>query len=269
MGSKNTSRLSGIQTCWAIVYDAHQGDEAVVISARERLLLRYYRSIRRYLVALVHDPEVAEDLTHDFVIRFLRGDLKNACPARGRFRDLLKKMLRNLAIDYWRRKQTEKKKRGAALATSGVEPSVPPFDGDADDQTFLRTWRKEITAQASRALAYIDERLGRRYHAALNFKLTHPGKSSAELASLFGAQVGKPFTATAFRQLLRRARERFADLLITEVARSLRTADPDKIEKELIELSFHSFCRHSLLRLRRSNFLLRRQIASAAGLRSK
>lgn len=256
MSQKKTSPLSGIQTCWAIVFDAH-GDGPVVISAKERLLMRYYRSVLRYLRALVRDPEIAEELTHEFVIRFLRGDLKKASPLRGRFRDLLKKMLRNLAIDYWRRKNTEKKKMGAPLVADCADPTSSNFDFDEDDHAFLRTWRKEITHQAARALSYIDERLGRRYHAILYFKLTHPRKNSAELAALFSVEAGRTYTADSFRQLLRRARERFADLVITEVARSLRTADPDTIENELIELSLHSFCRHSMLRLRRSNFLLR------------
>jgi hypothetical protein len=256
MDPQRTSRLSGIQTCWAIVFDAHCGQGPLVISAQQRLLLRYYRSIRRYLRALVLDADAADELTHEFVIRFLRGDFKQASPSRGRFRDLLKRSLRNLAIDYWRRKHTGKKV--VALRPEDYEePYAPDLNASGIDETFQQGWRKEMMKQAARALERFDKRSGRGYYAILHFKAAHPDKQSTELAALFGARQGKPFTATAFRQLVRRARQKFADLLIAEVARSLHTADPDAIEGELIDLTLFSFCRHSMLRLRESNFLRR------------
>jgi RNA polymerase sigma-70 factor (ECF subfamily) len=253
--SQKTSRLSGIQTCWAIVFDASSGEGPAVISAQQRLLMRYYRSIRHYLCALVHDPEVAEELTHDFVVRFLRGDFKQANPARGRFRDLLKRSLRNLAIDYWRRQHVGKNQVLAPLPADFELPCGRALDAAGTDETFLRSWRKEMMKLAAQALEHFDQRSGRSYYAILHFKAAHPENDSTELAALFGAHVGKPFTATAFRQLVHRAREKFANLLITEVASSLNTSDPDAIEEELIDLALFPFCRHSMLRLRESNFL--------------
>lgn len=250
MERKNTSRLSAIQTCWALVFDAHAGKGDAIVSAQERLLMRYYRSVVRYMNALVRDPDVADELTHEFVVRFLRGDLRQANPSRGRFRDLLKKALRNLAIDYWRRKQTEKKTRAGARPLKDSQKPAPFSDEAEADELFLRDWRTEIMGQASRALARLDDRRGQQYFAILHFKAAHPKKHSKELAPLFGASVGKPMTATAFRQSLRRAREKYADLLIAEVARSLHTADADAIEAELIELALLSFCRRSMLKLR-------------------
>jgi hypothetical protein len=54
------------------------------------------------------------------------------------------------------------------------------------------------------------------------------------------------------RQTLHRAREKFAVLLLDEVARSLQTDDLDRIEQELIDLGLQSYCRSALTRRRSS-----------------
>src|SRR6266540_2271520 len=101
MESRKPSRLSRIKTRWTMVYQAHVGKGDHVSTAQNWLVMRYYRSVFRYLRAMVRDLDVAEDLTNEFVVRFLRGDFKQADPSRGRFRNLLKRALRHLAIDYW------------------------------------------------------------------------------------------------------------------------------------------------------------------------
>jgi hypothetical protein len=56
------------------------------------------------------------------------------------------------------------------------------------------------------------------------------------MAQVLGHRLGKPLTAAAMRQTIHRAREKFADLLIDEVARSLQTGDVERLEQELIDL---------------------------------
>src|SRR5262245_14983917 len=90
----NASRqLKCIETSWSTVYRAHQGDGDDVVSAKQMLLQRYYHPIYRYLRGMIRDGDAAEDLTHEFAVRFLRGDFKVADRSRGRFRDLLKRAL--------------------------------------------------------------------------------------------------------------------------------------------------------------------------------
>jgi RNA polymerase sigma-70 factor (ECF subfamily) len=71
---------------------------------------------------------------------------------------------------------------------------------------------------------------------------------SAELGDHLSACRHLELTPEAIRQLLHRARENFADLLVDEVARSLGSADPGKLEQELIELDLLDYCRPSLAR---------------------
>jgi RNA polymerase sigma-70 factor (ECF subfamily) len=68
------------------------------------------------------------------------------------------------------------------------------------------------------------------------------------MAAQLGAQVGKPFTAGSIRQVLHRARERFAALLLDEVARTLVHPSRDDLELELIELGLLEYCRSALER---------------------
>src|SRR5262245_18680099 len=115
MSAEGRRKLSCIDTSWATINLAHQGQGDAVVSAQRRLLLRYYHPMYSYLRAMVRDEEAAEELTHEIVVRFLRGDFRGANPARGRFRDLLKRALRHLAIDYWRRKRAEKERAPVSL----------------------------------------------------------------------------------------------------------------------------------------------------------
>jgi RNA polymerase sigma-70 factor (ECF subfamily) len=262
--------LSCISTSWSEVYRAHQGQGDEVATAQRRLLLRYYQPIFRYLRAIVRDADAAEELTHEFVVRFLRGDFRQADPSRGRFRDLVKQALRHLAIDYWRRKRVEKERAPvplrddwpAAPAEADWRRCPPPrrpaafrVEGDTAeaDRAFLRGWRVELLSQAWRALARFQEQTCCSYHTVLRLRADRPEVSCVELARLAGARRGRPFSEAAVRQVLRRAREKFADLLVAEVARTLATSDADTIEQELIELDLLSYCRGPVARMRKSN----------------
>jgi RNA polymerase sigma-70 factor (ECF subfamily) len=285
MAAQNPSRwLSCIETSWSTVYRAHQGEGDELASAQRQLLQRYYHPIYRYLRGMTRDGDAAEELTHEFVVRFLRGDFKWADRARGRFRDLLKRALRLLAIDHWRRKRVERERSplpvprdwpappgeadwrrcppprrrgGPALADWRRAP--PPPRGPADDasaeRAFLRGWTAEMLARAWEGLARLEEESGCPYHTALRLRTEQPDRRCADLARLAAARLGKPLSEAAFRQLLRRAREKFADRLVAEVARTLDAPDPDAVEDELIELDLHPYCRRAVARLRRSRFL--------------
>jgi RNA polymerase sigma-70 factor (ECF subfamily) len=261
-------RLSRILTWWTMVFEAHreQGNEAATIH-RHRLLLRYYRPVYHYLRAMVRDADVAEELTHEFVVHFLRGDFKRADPSCGRFRDLIKRALRHLAIDYWRRTRVDKEKtpfhlpddrQGTPADPNGrhrlrpKQPSEPELDTTEADRAFLRGCRSDMLAQAWRLLERFEEQSGCGYATVLRLRGAHPDANSAELAELVGEQLGKTFSEAAFRQLLRRARDKLADCVVAVVRRSLGTHDPDVVEADLIELHLHSYCKQALLRLRQS-----------------
>src|SRR5207253_2049688 len=121
---------------------AQEGGASGPASARGELLLSYYGAVYRYLLGASGDAAVAEDLTQEFAVRFLRGDFRGATPERGRFRDLLKASVRNLVLDHWRR-------QGRAPAPLPDVADAAEADAHEDlDRSFLEKWREELLALA-------------------------------------------------------------------------------------------------------------------------
>ena len=242
-------RLTLIKTHWAMLFQAHQDLGDAASAAQRELLLRYYGAVYRYLLGILRDPAAAEELTQEFAVRFLRGDFSGADPRRGRFRDFLKAALRHLAVDYWR----QQRKTPLPLADAGAglaagDPSV----SEAFDQAFVDNWRQELLARTWEALAQAQAETGQPYHTVLRWKTEHPEVRSAQLADRLRTQEGRPFSEESTRQLLHRARKRFAEALVEEVARSLQTSAPEEVTQELIDLGLLAYCRPALEKRRRS-----------------
>src|SRR5439155_24043977 len=124
---------------------------------------------------------------------------------------------------------------------------------DAFDQAFLDNWRQELLARTWEALALAQAETGQPYHTVLRWKTEHPEVRSAQLADLLRTQEGRPFSEESARQLLHRARKRFAEALVEEVARSLQTSEPEEVTQELIDLGLLAYCRLALEKRRRTS----------------
>jgi hypothetical protein len=76
----------------------------------------------------------------------------------------------------------------------------------------------------------------------MRLRVDRPEAASAELAELLGARHGRTYTAAGVRQLLHRARERFSELLLDDVRRSLEGAAMERVQEELAELRLLKYC---------------------------
>jgi RNA polymerase sigma-70 factor (ECF subfamily) len=239
------TRLSRISTLWTDVFEAHGGQGAESAAAQKRLLQRYCGAIYRYLRAALRDPDAADELAQEFALRFVRGDFKKADPGKGRFRDYVKTALFHLVATYHRHKGRDPR----ALPGDNYEPPdrSPPHDEVADKE-FLDRWREALLARCWEALARLERETGQLYHTALHFRSSNPEVSSAEMAEQLGAKLGCPLTAAGIRQTIHRARAKFADLLIAEVAASLGADETEAIEQELADLGLLPFCQDALAR---------------------
>jgi RNA polymerase sigma-70 factor (ECF subfamily) len=237
-------RLNSIATLWTLVCKAHDGPTAAMKSAQEQLLERYSGAIRRYLLGAVRDQDDAEELFQEFAYRFLHGDLRGANRERGRFRDFVKGVLFHLIADFHNRR----KKRPRALTPDQPEPAVDPPSLLDIDRTFLRNWREALLARCWSLLESIEKDTGHLYYTVLRFRFEHAELSSAEMASKLSTQIGKPVTSAGVRQTLHRARDKYADLLIEEVAHSLDHPTVEHLEQELEDLGLLEHCRPALSR---------------------
>lgn len=241
-------RLSRISTIWALVTQAHADPADTEATARQILLERYQTAVYRYILGAVRDPDVADDLFQEFALRFVRGDFRRADPARGRFRDFLKRALINLITDQRKRGQRQQRQvplENPEVVATAAEPDDP-------DQPFLENWRKALLDRAWGALAAVEQSAGPPFHAVLRYSYEHPKVPSAQLAEELTARLkpGKPFTDAGIRKTLQRARDKFADCLVEEVAQSLEGPNPEELEQELGELGFLTYCKRALERRR-------------------
>jgi RNA polymerase sigma-70 factor (ECF subfamily) len=239
MGPGSSDRpLNRISTLWTVVCQAHAGTPEDTASAQRLLLQRYGRAVHRYLLRALPTPHDADDLAQEFALRFVRGDFKGADPQRGRFRDYVKGVLGHLIVDHFRRRA-----RQPAALPDNLDLAGPAHPSAEDDRRFTESWREELLARAWEALGAFQLRTGQPYHSVLRFRVDHPDLRSAEMARQLGVQLGKPLTAAGVRQSLRRAREKFSDLLLDEVAQTLDRPTPDRLEEELADLGLLEFCR--------------------------
>jgi RNA polymerase sigma-70 factor (ECF subfamily) len=239
-------RLSRISTLWSQVSLAQHeaGDESR--AAQQKLLERYGPAIRLYLLGAVRDAEVAEDLLQEFAYRFLHGDMRGIDPQRGRFRDYVKGVLFHLVADYHKKRQRLPRQ----LPSEHPEPAVSCEPDAEQEQAFLTSWREDLLARTWAALAAADEAKGQSFHAVLRFRAEHLELHADEMAEQLSRTLGKPVTATGVRKTLERARIRFADLMLDEIAQTLSNPTLEKLEEELIDLNLLEYCRPALERRR-------------------
>jgi RNA polymerase sigma-70 factor (ECF subfamily) len=237
-------RLSDMTTLWTLVCKAHQGPEEGMRVARQRLLARYDRAVHRYLAGALRDADTADELAQEFRLRFLRGDFRKADPGRGRFRDYVKTALFRLVVQYRRRQQ----KQPRTLGSQAPEPAVTDPSVDAAEEEFFRSWRDALLAAAWEDLRHVQEENGPPWYTVLRFRADHPDVPSPQMAEQLTTRLGKPLTAAGVRQLLHRAREKFADLLLEQVVHSLDRPTAEQLEAELIELNLYQYCQPALKR---------------------
>jgi RNA polymerase sigma-70 factor (ECF subfamily) len=144
-------------TRWTLIRLAQAGDDealAAFVGRYRPVLVRHFRS--RGL-----DPDAAEDLGQEALVRFLAdGVLQRADPGRGRFRNLLYAVSRHVLGDHLRRRQAKKRGGGQVSALGDADVAAPTDDASAFD----REWLLHLL---ERALARLEAEHPH-YHAAVS-----------------------------------------------------------------------------------------------------
>jgi RNA polymerase sigma-70 factor (ECF subfamily) len=239
--------LSRISSLWTVICRAHGDLPAAAKAARRELLERYRRAVHRYLLGALRDPHAADELSQEFAVGFLEGAYHGADRQRGRFRDFVKGVLGHLLAAHFRRQA----KKPQALPANGWEPVAAPEDPIDLDQPFLDSWRDELLDRAWKSLEQVQSQTGQPFYTVLRFRAEHLDLRSAQMAEQLASKLGKEVTAAWVRQTLHRARDKFADFLLGEVAGTLQSPSADELEQELIELGILTYCQPALDRFRR------------------
>jgi RNA polymerase sigma factor (sigma-70 family) len=234
--------LSHIATQWTMLYRAHKGAADEAAAAQQELMLRYCGAVYRYLLKAVRDPTVAEDLTQEFAVRFIEGRFGKVDREQGRFRNYVKGALFRLVQDHYRNKAREPRH----VSLPEQVPVAAPDEAVAAEQDFRDSWRQELLSRAWKALEQVQSETGQPYHDVLRTRVDQPDFSSSQIAEQLTARLGRSISSSNVRQLVHRARERFAELLLDDVRQSLEGAPREQIAEELAELNLLKYCKDVL-----------------------
>jgi hypothetical protein len=211
--------LEQISTRWHLISDPAQ------------FVLRYAPAIRRYLGALLRDPDAVDEVGQELLLRSLQSKFSPERVTRGRFRDYLRSVVRNAALTWWRRQQS----RPAAVDLDPDE--LAGASGVAElERGWVDEWRRCLLERTWEALdAHQREASGNLAYTTLRVAVDHPDESPAQAARV-SALAGRELKPEAFRKQLSRARRLFAALLVREVAQTLERPTADDLAEELAEV---------------------------------
>jgi DNA-directed RNA polymerase specialized sigma24 family protein len=229
LGHETSNRLDQIETDWSLVFEpAH-------------VVLRYVHAVQSYLNVLLRNEHDAEEVAQEFCLWVSEHGLPRASRSRGRFRDYLKKVVRNKALNFLRAK------RPRSSDTDLLNVPAPEDARTIPDQEWVLHWRRCLLERAWERLENYQKRSPRgRYFTVLNLCATHPGEDSRQLAARASSLEETALTAQSFRKQVSRARRVFAELLVHEVAQTLDQPGPADVEEELVDLGLIAYVRDYL-----------------------
>ncbi len=224
-------------THWSVVLAAGHGSVPAAQEALERLCHAYWYPLYAYVRRQGHAPEDAQDLTQDFFARLLEKQyFRLADPARGRFRTFLLTALKHFLANDWKKAHRQKRGSGQPLTsldagTAEQRFATEPVEEANPETIYERRW-------AATLLEKVLESLRREWTAA------DKGWQLEELkGSLWGGSNNSSYadiaarqqtTETAVKLAAHRLRQRYRELLRTEVARTV--TDPAEVDDELRHL---------------------------------
>lgn len=186
---------------------------------------RYGRAIRKYIATLIHDPNDAEEVEQEFMLRMVQKGFHTADSNKGKFRYYLITIVRNAAMQWLCRRNQ------VPVAIENLE-SMPVSEHAQLEWT--SDWRKCILKAAWKALDKYQKRTpGNLFCTVLRVSAQYEDVDSPALAKMVSEMSGQELKPEAFRKQLSRARKRFADLIVQEVARTLVEPTLESIKDEL------------------------------------
>ena len=190
----------------------------------------YWRPIFTFIYRRGYSAQDAQDLTQDFFLVILEGNLlQTADPRRGRFRSLLIKSLKNFLVDA--QVKGRRQKRGGDLqflswekwmadAPGQLSLSAQALETAPAEALFDLSWAAAIAEEALRRLRMECEAKGRRrVYEVLHGYLT----AEREEISYHDLSVALGVPEGSVKNLLHQFRRRYRVLLREEVAKTVET----------------------------------------------
>ena len=202
------------------------------------IVQRYGKAIRRYLAALLKKPEDVDDVAQNIHVKILKGDLAKWDASRSRFRDFLKTVVRNAALDCYR--QSQKRSQDSADLSRVADPHGAA--ATPENQIWIDLWREAVIASVLAGIkAYQDQHPGNHFFTVVHLLEVDPEMGSEQLAAALTEHTGRACTAENARQQKARVRGKFAALLVKEVMLTVPCQGPESVEEELRTLRLFDY----------------------------
>lgn len=223
-------------THWSTVLAAGERQSVQSTQALEKLCQTYWYPLYAYVRRRGFESHDAEDLTQEFLARFLAGDyIAKVSPVKGRFRFYLLGALNHFLSDAWDRQRRLKRGGGRRLISLDAEASegryqLEPRDERSPDRLFERHW----------ALAVLEQVLS---HLGQEYEADGKGRLFQELKQFLTEEEGVSYTAAsqklemsegALRMAVHRLRRRYGELFRLEIAHTV--ARPEDVAEEMRNL---------------------------------
>jgi RNA polymerase sigma factor (sigma-70 family) len=229
-----------VTTRWSVVISCADGqsDKQKIHKALAELCKIYWRPVFAFICRRGYSPPDAQDLTQDFFVMVLKGQLlQRANPARGRFRSLVLKALEDFLHDA-EAKRCARKRGGEvqfvswddwmAEAPSHLSISQQESERWPAERIFDVRWAATVVERALSRLGEECERRGRRRVFDMLSPCLAAERDNVSY-SKFSKMLGIP--EASVKRLIHQLRFRYRALLREEVGQTVEK--PDEIDDEL------------------------------------
>lgn len=216
-------------TRWTLVLRAG-GDSSQARAALSELCEIYYEPVVAFIRYWKNgtSSEDAREQAHAFFESLLsKQSMGQPDPRRGRFRNYLAGAIKHFLLEKRRAQATEK--RGGDAPHEELDDSLPSHESP-DDTHFDRAWALAVLARALQALEEELTKAGK----GETFQVLKPWLDGNASSPQSEAAKALGLSETAVKVAIHRLRQRFRELIRTEVAATLH--DPTELEAELRHL---------------------------------
>jgi RNA polymerase sigma factor (sigma-70 family) len=224
-------------THWSVVFAARDGDASAAVAALERLCRSYWRPVYAYIRRDGYQTADAQDLTQEFFLHFIEKEwIDRLRHQRGKFRSFLLTFLKHFLSDE--RDRAGAQKRGGGQTVLSLDElqteeshAFEPSESLTADQVFERRWAQTLMERTVARLRqeYIDEGKGELFQQLKDLQPGERGRRSY-------VEIGAPFglSEAAVKSAVHRLRARHRDVLRSEIARTLSSAE--EVDEEIRHL---------------------------------
>jgi DNA-directed RNA polymerase specialized sigma24 family protein len=226
-----------VTTRWSVVLSCGTPEERGREALAE-LCHIYWRPIFAFICRRGYAVPDAQDLTQDFFVMVLEGNLLQlADPCRGRFRSLLLKALQNFLIDNHARRKAQKRggnmqfvcwNEWMAEAPSQLSIQAREVENWSAEKIYDVRWAATVVERALQRLGEECESRGRRRMFGVLSKYLAAERGDVSYAAISNA-LGVP--TEAVKRLLHHLRERYRSILREEVSQTVET--PAQVDDEI------------------------------------